>query len=70
MPAGTGVPLTTRQGPQTSPREDNVVRFVILKADQYMQLMMYQSNQTNLPSESKEFIMWRVKHLMEVALVE
>ncbi len=31
---------------------------------------MYQSNQTNLVSESKEFIMRRVKHLLEVAPLE
>lgn len=31
---------------------------------------MYQSNQTDLVSESKEFVMWRVKHLLEVAPLE
>lgn len=70
MHAGTGVHLITPQGPLTSPREDNVVTFVILKADHHVQLIRYQSNQTNLVSESKEFIMRRVKHLLEVAPVE
>lgn len=32
--------------------------------------MMCQSNQTNLVSESEEFIMWRVEHLLEVAAVK
>lgn len=68
--AGTGVHLITPQGPLTSPREDNVVTLVILKADHHVQLIRYQSNQTNLVSESKEFIMRRVKHLLEVAPVE
>lgn len=70
MPAGTGVPRITPQGPQTSPKKDNIVTFVILNNEYYVQPIMYQSNQTNLVSQSKKFIMRRVKHLLEVAPLE
>lgn len=70
MPAGTGAPLITLEDPQTFPKGVQVVAFGVLKADHRTQPMMCQSNQTDLVSESEEFIMWRVEHLLEVAAVE
>lgn len=70
MPAGTGVPLITPQGPQTYPKKDNVVTVGILNDEYHLQPIMCQSNQTNLVSQSKKFIMRRVKHLLEVAPLE
>lgn len=44
--------------------------FVILEEGDREQLIMYQSDQTDLVPESKELIVRRVKHLLQVASLE